>query len=328
MSPVKLAPIRHDWGHDRGDALLAWRAAVEDFFPPLRIDALGTPFAGAISGARTGELQVTDITATPHHVMRRPEGWRRSDGEFIKLNVQLEGRGFVRQAGNETWLEPGSIVIYDFARPYDLVFENDTRILVALFPRHALGLPDGVTGELMATPLASAEGTAPLVAAYLQSLAGNLSLLAGTSAAKISRLFLDLVTTFLGEQLDKKVGPARAEVGPLTMGILRYIEEHLGDPELDAARIAEAHHISVRYLHKLFEPTGVSACQWIRQRRLECARDELADPASLELAVAKVAQRCGFVDAAYFGRVFKRAYGMTPGQWRDHRALSSHSSAR
>ncbi|MGV9541476.1 helix-turn-helix domain-containing protein [Nocardia beijingensis] len=327
MTPRELAPVRYDCGPHRDDALLAWRVGVEDFFPPLRIDALGARFAGTISGARAADLQVTDIAGTSHQVTRRPAGRRPSDGEFFKLNVQLEGSGFVRQAGHETWLHPGSMVIYDFAQPYELVFESDTRFLVALFPKRALGLPDGIAADLMGAPLVSSAGTAPLVAAYLRSLAENLNLLAGPSAGRVSRLFLDLVTTFLGEQLNQRGGPARAELTALTMSILRYVDDHLADPGLDPARIAEAHHISVRYLHKLFEQTGMSVGQWIRQRRLEHARDALADPGRIDLAVAEVAHRCGFLDAGYFGRIFKRAYGVSPGQWRDNRALPSYRSA-
>ncbi|MGQ4601052.1 AraC-like ligand-binding domain-containing protein [Nocardia sp. R6R-6] len=321
MSPRDLAPVRYDCGPDRGgDSLLAWRAGIEDFFPPLRIDALDTRFAGTISGARTTDLQVTEISGTSHQVARRPIGRRPSDGEFFKLNVQLEGSGSVRQAGNETRLRPGSIVIYDLAQPYDLVFEGDTRFLIALVPKRALGLPGGVAADLMGAPLASSEGTAPLVASYLHSLADNLDMLAGPSAGRVSRLFLELVTTFLGEQLNRRSGPARTDLSTLTMMILRYIDDHLADPELDPARIAEAHHISVRYLHKLFEPTGVSVGHWIRQRRLEHTRSELADSARIDQTVAEVARRYGFLDAGYFGRVFKRTYGMTPGQWRDNRA--------
>jgi AraC-like DNA-binding protein len=328
MSPGELAPVRHHCGFDRSDALLAWRVGVEDFFPPLRIDALEPRFAGSISGARAAELQVTDIAGTSHHVARRPVGHQSSDSGFFKLSVQLEGSGIVRQGGNETRLEPRSIVIYDFARPYDLVFETDTRFLVALFRKEALGLPDGVTGDLMAAPLAATTGTAPLVASYLRGLADNLDILAGPSAARVSRHFLDLVTTFLGEHLERRVGPARAELGTLTISILRYIDQHLSDPDLDPVHIAEVHHISVRYLHKLFEPTGASVGQWIRRRRLEHARTQLADRHTVDLAVAEVAHRCGFVDAGYFGRVFKSAYGMTPGQWRDNCALPSHTCAR
>jgi hypothetical protein len=38
----------------------------------------------------------------------------------------------------------------------------------------------------------------------------------------------------------------------LVQRILTYIEDRLANPELSPAKVAEAHHISVRYLHKLF----------------------------------------------------------------------------
>ncbi|MEV3961938.1 helix-turn-helix domain-containing protein [Nocardia sp. NPDC050193] len=317
------APVRLEYNSGRGDALSAWQAGVAEFFPPLRIDPLADGFAGSISGVRAADLQVTEIAGNAHHVARRPGARSLSDGEFVKLSVQLQGTGRVCQGGNETAVSPGSIVVYDFARPYDVVFESEARFVVALLPKRALGLPGGVADDLMGAPLASTEGSAPLVASYLRSLGENLPLLTGASSARVSRLFLDLVSTFLAEQLDNRVA---SEPGALTAAMLRYIDEHLADPELDAATLAAVHHISVRYLHKLFEPTGVSAGQWIRRRRLERARAELTG--RLDLAVSEVAHRCGFTDAGYFGRVFKREYGVTPGRWRENRALLSHRGAR
>ena len=43
-------------------------------------------------------------------------------------------------------------------------------------------------------------------------------------------------------------------------------------------RIAKAHFISTRYVHKLFQPEGTTVSAWIRSRRLEGARRDLADP--------------------------------------------------
>ncbi|WP_189145366.1 hypothetical protein [Streptomyces lacrimifluminis] len=41
---------------------------------------------------------------------------------------------------------------------------------------------------------------------------------------------------------------------------------------------AACHHISVRYLHRLFPPQGITVSAWIRQRRPERCRRDLADP--------------------------------------------------
>ncbi|MQA88204.1 MAG: helix-turn-helix domain-containing protein [Streptosporangiales bacterium] len=48
---------------------------------------------------------------------------------------------------------------------------------------------------------------------------------------------------------------------------------------------------------------------WIRQRRLEACRQDLADPALAYRSVAAIAARRGFTSAAHFSRVFKAAHG-------------------
>jgi AraC-like DNA-binding protein len=104
--------------------------------------------------------------------------------------------------------------------------------------------------------------------------------------------------------------------GDLVRRIHAYIDSHLGDPGLSPAVVAAAHHISLRYLHKLFEPEPHGVAGLIRQRRLERCRDELLDPAQADRPVAGIAARWGFSSAAHFSRVFRDAYGMPPGEFR------------
>jgi hypothetical protein len=58
-----------------------------------------------------------------------------------------------------------------------------------------------------------------------------------------------------------------------------FIEQHLGDADLTPGLVAAAHYISVRYLYRLFEAQGTTVATWIRHRRLEGCRKDLADPA-------------------------------------------------
>jgi AraC-like DNA-binding protein len=72
----------------------------------------------------------------------------------------------------------------------------------------------------------------------------------------------------------------------------------------------------VRYLHYLFQEQGTTVSRWIRHRRLEACRRELARRATGGVAVAAVAQRFGLTSPAHFSRVFRAAYGMSPREWR------------
>jgi AraC-like DNA-binding protein len=104
---------------------------------------------------------------------------------------------------------------------------------------------------------------------------------------------------------------------PLLVRIMEYVELHLTDPDLSPEVIARAHHISVRYLHKLFKEEDITVGRWILRRRLEECRRDLMRSGRGSRTIAAVAGRWGFLSAAHFSRVFRSAYGMSPREWRD-----------
>ena len=100
------------------------------------------------------------------------------------------------------------------------------------------------------------------------------------------------------------------------------IELRLHDPGLRPATVAAAHYISTRYLHRLFEPEGVTVSEWIRMRRLEHCRRDLEDPALAHETVLAIASRWGLRNPGHFSRLFHAAYGMSPS------AVRGRASAR
>ncbi|WP_328876245.1 helix-turn-helix transcriptional regulator [Streptomyces sp. NBC_00287] len=100
---------------------------------------------------------------------------------------------------------------------------------------------------------------------------------------------------------------------------------HLAEHDLTAARIARAHHISVRYLYKMLAQSGITLGDWLRANRLEQCRRELGHPQARSMTIEAIAHRWGFTSASHFSRVFKEAYGVSPREWRklvEQRAVS------
>jgi AraC-like DNA-binding protein len=133
---------------------------------------------------------------------------------------------------------------------------------------------------------------------------------------QLPAVVLDVVTVTLADRMDEPVVAPDVRRGNLAERVHAFIESHLGEPELTPAAVAAAHHISLRYLHKLFEPEPHGVAGWIRQRRLERCRDDLLDPAQADRPVAGIAARWGFSSAAHFSRVFREAYGLPPAEFR------------
>lgn len=139
---------------------------------------------------------------------------------------------------------------------------------------------------------------------------------------RVSTVLLDVVAVTLADRMaDRAVGMQdgamrHARRGGLVGRIHAFIDAHLGDPELTPAAVAAAHHISLRYLHKLFEPQSRTVAGFIRERRLERCRRDLADPGLAYVPVRAIALRWGFPDPARLSRLFKDEYGVTPGEYR------------
>jgi len=86
---------------------------------------------------------------------------------------------------------------------------------------------------------------------------------------------------------------------------------------------AEAHEASwpgivllMPALHALFHGSGHTPAGWIRHRRVEACKRDLADPAAGTVPVAAIGARWGFADPSHFGQVFKAATGLTPAEFR------------
>lgn len=91
----------------------------------------------------------------------------------------------------------------------------------------------------------------------------------------------------------------------------RFIEQNYASPELGLNMVAE--HISANpsYLSNLFKQRcGRSITQYIAEVRMTAARQLMRDESAL--TVAKVAERVGYQDTYYFGKCFKKHFGVLP----------------
>ena len=90
---------------------------------------------------------------------------------------------------------------------------------------------------------------------------------------------------------------------------MKFIEEHIGDADINIGDMADATATSLSGLNrKMKSLLGVTPLDFIREARIRKACQMLKDGAS----VNDVAYSCGFSDPKYFGKCFKADMGMTP----------------
>ncbi|OPX10174.1 helix-turn-helix domain-containing protein [Mycobacterium sp. AT1] len=294
-----------------------WRSSISESFVPMDT-TLSSPvdFAGSIRGGALGTLQAYDVTADAHISRRTPKQAAAAQGDFFKLSVPLRGYCVVMQDGREAPLTPGDLAVYDTSRSYTLAFEDTCELLVLMFPQQLLRIPREVLSALTAQRVSGRHGVGALVAPLLKSLVEHIDEVDASQSQRVADTVLDLLSTVLADQIGGNREPARGGSGAILVQAKSFIESHLHDVDLTPDAVAFSVHISTGYLHKLFRREDTSVARYIRDRRLEHCRRDLADPHQASLPVSIVGAHWGFIDAARFSRVFKAAYGTSPREYR------------
>lgn len=301
----------------QADSLAAFRSQVSASFVPLRISTeRSEPFAARMSAADADSVVFTEVVARPHLVERTPETIASGGSGYYKVSLLLSGSSILVQDGKELIMRPGDLSIYDTSRPYSLLFGEEFRNLIMMFPKDRLELPIPFTEQLTAVSLGQQHsGLAPILTAFLSQFPAQLTDLDTRVRTKLAHTSLDLLGTMLSSILD--ADPVQRDPHQvLLQKIYSYVDQNLSSPTLSPGSIAAAHYISTRHLHALFSQAGTTVSTWIRERRLDRCRTDLLDPVLADRAISSIAARWGFTDAAHFSRVFKSAYGVSPSEIR------------
>ena len=84
--------------------------------------------------------------------------------------------------------------------------------------------------------------------------------------------------------------------------------------EVSLSVLAEEFHLSAQYISQLFKSEiGVGFLNYLTSIRMEKARKLLV---STDLSIAEISERAGYGDYRVFTKVFKKAEGITPSQYR------------
>ncbi|MEU8674493.1 helix-turn-helix domain-containing protein [Streptomyces sp. NPDC048560] len=307
--------------------LAYWREAMSTQPVPTAVARpAGGPFAGRITTHQVGFLHVSSVEADAHRTSRTSGHIGRSRESFVMLGVQVSGTATLAQDGRRATVGPGGLMVYDTARPYFLDYPERFSTRVVRLPRRSLALPDDDLRRITATAIDTTQGYGAVLTPFLSTLVASAPSYSPAAAGRLASGVVDLFATLVAEQADGAGPGPQDSRGALVARIRDHIDGNLGDPALSPEAIAKAHHISVRYLHRLFQDEGITVGRLMLRRRLEeCAR-ELARGGRVAPTVSSVAQRWGFVNPAHFSRVFRGSYGISPREWRSLSAGGSRDS--
>ena len=133
----------------------------------------------------------------------------------------------------------------------------------------------------------------------------------------LSRLLIQLDE----ERQEREAGfpgpPEAAAREELLHAVQEYIRNHFTG-ELPIGELARRFHVNPPYLTRVFKRfAGLVPVRYIRDLRLSQARKLLEERPELE--IKEIATRVGYPDQGYFSRVFRRALGVSPLEYREGR---------
>ncbi|MFF3846637.1 helix-turn-helix domain-containing protein [Streptomyces sp. NPDC002328] len=301
------------------DKLAYWRDALSRALVPMTVTARDDgPFSGRISTARLGHLRVSSLDADPQRATRTHRHISRAEADYVAVGVLTAGRATLVQDGRQADVGAGDLVVYDTTRPYSLDCPEPFSARVVHMPRRTVGLTEEELRQVTGSAIAATEGLGALLVSFLTALTASVPACSPAVAARLAASVVDLFGTLVDVRTRQGAERDAGTHEHLVQRVRAHIDRNLRDPALSPHTVAAAHHISVRYLHRLFEGEGegVTVARLIQQRRLsECAR-ELGRRDASAPTVSAVAQRWGFANPAHFSRVFRGAYGVSPREWR------------
>ena len=272
------------------------------------------PFFGSIERRFVGNAALTCFSSTPVSFVKFPVVLANSEDRDYIVITQLHGTRQYCQSGAIALLSPGDTTLIDAGQPWSSDCAGNCARLYLRLPRHVIQEHLQNTSVPILPRLLGKRGlgaTLFRLAASLYEHAESLDLDEGNVAIEA---YLKILTGCLGDpELSSTKLDRCAQLRPR---LEHYIETHLEDRDLNPVLIAATAGISVRHLHRIFAVKGWTVSEWIRERRLERCRSDLANPRLSDSSITDIALRWGFSDSAHFSHCFRKEFGVSPRRFR------------
>ncbi len=238
------------------------------------------------------------------------EGKQRGDNPIVLLQYTLNGLGHLDYEGKAFNIIPGQLML--LCIPHDHCYYLPKEAIW----EHMYITASGCETIRMAQYLIQRHGPVYSIdhqSSCIQSMARLIRLCIDGrlidslhSSQLLYQLLLDLVQ--FDEDQNQHSNFANIK------NAMDYTREHLHE-EIGIEELSNAAQLSRFHFSRIFkEIIGMSPGQWINQQRIKHAAKLLIES---DLNMADIANKCGIPDVNYFGKVFKRIQGISPGVFRD-----------
>jgi AraC-like DNA-binding protein len=325
FSPLKpaLVPVvtQHyfDVGHIAPQGqLLAWRERLGHLLDilPSRQQVHG-PFKAWTHSCTAGDLSYADTYSDPVRV-ERTLGRISADSycNYFMFTVCVDGDSHTYEGCFAKRYQPqdSKFMVLDMDQP--IRFQAHRHRFSTIFaPR---SLVTSIQPDADALHGRSLDGKTPfarLLMAQAMTLNEQIASMTVDEAAVAMRNTVQLFVSAFGRQAGLS-GNARAALRAVIFGqIRRYIQQHLDEGDLCAETVLRKLGLPRHTAYRLFEHEGGIAA-YICSCRLRAAANDIARYP--RMAIKDIAFSTGFASASAFSRTFRRRYGISPAELREH----------
>jgi AraC-like DNA-binding protein len=282
-----------------------WEGQVGEPLPLPPLEPLGSgDFRVAVRASKVHDAVIADLYGESMAGGTRGAAHHLDDRVLVHVMRRGEWR-FVRPRDRgEATVPAGQFIVRHNGPPVRFETAPRTTAKVLILPASQL---KPLTGDrLIVGPADSAE--VRLLMAYAKTVDATLNELAPAGAQAARNALIELVKGVLTrgfDDVEPRLAPALAQAAK------DLADSRLTDPDLSPSALARELNVSVRTLHRAFAAAGESVNAYIRRRRLEEARLELASPVGRP-SISELAAHWRFADSSHFIRTFKKQYGHTP----------------
>lgn len=223
--------------------------------------------------------------------------------------LNLEGEGMERIGSREYPFFPGSIHIIPPEVPHQKRAEGGFRDIyfrTDILSFDSVSLQELPSGQ---TPLILQDDGDKTMEKLLSILLARY-----LKAGKNDRIVNSMYHTIL-QLLDEWY--KKEAFDPLIDRIIHSITISFNDPEFSVTEALLETGFSKDYIRRCFHAaTGVTPNAYLTQIRMNYAAQLLSQKESLNLSMGDIASMCGYYDARYFSRIFKKTFGVSPSAYK------------
>ncbi|MGJ7528053.1 AraC family transcriptional regulator [Variovorax sp. GB1P17] len=297
--------------------LLAWRERVGhviDVLPSPR--EIEMPFRAAIDRYSVGDIVFTDCRSDAmvleRSLARISTDTVRDYAFHVFLEGDVEGVTVRRSATRQDAPPAAKILALDLGQPVRMR-RNACRVLTFFVPGTLVAEifpdPEAIHGRTM-------QGDTPitrLAMSHIAAVGQDIATLNAPAAQDAVRAGAQLLIAGFGKQA-RLSGGARAAARAAMFGqVRRYVQANLHRADLSPESVLTALRMPRPTLYRMFQHEGGLGA-YIRHLRLRHAADDLVRYP--HLMVTDVAYGVGFKSPSDFTRAFRRAYDMSPQDFR------------